>query len=200
MHGADSRSSCGRSGRGGRRRAGWTDGSWGTRPCPPAPRCRGVHVPLPCGIGSCRHQRCEAEPLRAYPFSLSEQRRRCYGTACHPTNGLMDRHTMAAKATVSVTVDRTLLREVDRLAGEMTRSEVFEHALTAWVRRRGQAELDRAIERYYRSLTAAERREHDEWASLGEEAGRRRWGEGVSPNRIRHGGPSTVATSPTSPP
>ena len=27
-----------------------------------------------------------AEPLRAYPFSLSEQRRRCCGTACHPTN------------------------------------------------------------------------------------------------------------------
>jgi len=89
----------------------------------------------------------------------------------------MDRHTMAAKAKVSVTVDRTLLREVDRLAGEMTRSEVFEHALTAWVRRRGQAELDRAIERYYRSLTAAERREHDEWASLGDEAVRRGWGE-----------------------
>jgi len=84
---------------------------------------------------------------------------------------------MAAKAKVSVTVDRTLLREVDRLAGEMTRSEVFEHALTAWVRRRRQAELDRAIERYYRSLTAAERREHDEWASLGDEAVRRGWGE-----------------------
>jgi len=45
----------------------------------------------------------------------------------------------------------------------MTRSEVFEHALTAWVRRRGQAELDRAIERYYRSLTAAERRVRRGW-------------------------------------
>ena len=84
---------------------------------------------------------------------------------------------MAAKAKVSVTVDRTLLREVDRLAGRMTRSEVFEHALTAWVRRRGQAELDRAIERYYLSLTAAERRENDEWASLGDEAVRGGWGE-----------------------
>ena len=38
---------------------------------------------------------------------------------------------MAAKAKVSVTVDRALLRDVDRLAGKMTRSEVFEHALTA---------------------------------------------------------------------
>jgi len=84
---------------------------------------------------------------------------------------------MAAKAKVSVTVDRVLLREVDRLAGDMTRSEVFEHALAAWVRQRGQADLDRAIERYYRSLTAAERREDDEWASLGDEVVRRGWGE-----------------------
>src|SRR5437870_3933919 len=40
-----------------------------------------------------------------------------------------------------------------------------------------QAELDRAIERYYLSLTAAERRENDEWASLGDEAARRAWDE-----------------------
>jgi metal-responsive CopG/Arc/MetJ family transcriptional regulator len=83
----------------------------------------------------------------------------------------------AAKAKVSVTVDRTLLREVDRLAGSMTRSQVFEHALAAWVRRRGQAELDRAIEGYYRSLSAAERREDEGWASLGDEAARRAWDE-----------------------
>ena len=84
---------------------------------------------------------------------------------------------MPAKAKVSVTVDQTLLREVDRLAGRMTRSQVFEHALAAWVRRRGQAELDQAIERYYRSLTAAERREDDSWASLGDEVVRRGWDE-----------------------
>lgn len=80
---------------------------------------------------------------------------------------------MAAKTKVSVTVDRVLLREADRLASGMTRSQIFEHALAAWVRRRGQAELDQAIERYYRSLTAAEHREDGEWASLGDEAARR---------------------------
>jgi len=76
----------------------------------------------------------------------------------------------AAKTKVSVTVDRTLLRQVDRLAGSMTRSQAFERALAAWVRRRGQADLDRAIEDYYRSLGAAEHREGEEWASLGDEA------------------------------
>jgi len=53
-----------------------------------------------------------------------------------PING----HTVASKAKVSVSVDRTLLREADRLAGRMTRSQIFEHALAAWVRQRGQAE------------------------------------------------------------
>ena len=84
---------------------------------------------------------------------------------------------MAGKAKVSVTVDRTLLREVDRLAGRLKRSQVFEHALAAWVRRRGQAELDEAIERYYRSLTVAERREDEAWATLGDEMVRRGWDE-----------------------
>ena len=83
----------------------------------------------------------------------------------------------AAKTKVSVTVDRSLLREVDRLAGSMTRSQAFEHALAAWVRRRGQAELDRAIERYYRSLSATDRREDEEWASLGDEGVRHGWDE-----------------------
>jgi metal-responsive CopG/Arc/MetJ family transcriptional regulator len=84
---------------------------------------------------------------------------------------------MASKAKVSVSVDRSLLREADRLAGRMTRSQIFEHALAAWVRRRGQAELDQAIERYYRSLGAAERREDEDWASRGDEMMRRGWDE-----------------------
>ena len=82
---------------------------------------------------------------------------------------------MAAKTKVSVTVDRALLREVDRLAGPMSRSQVFERALAAWVRRRGQAALDAAIERYYRSQGAAEQRADEEWAGLGDEAVRSGW-------------------------
>lgn len=79
---------------------------------------------------------------------------------------------MQAKAKVSVTVDRALLREVERLAGRMSRSEVFERALAAWVRRRGQVELDRAIERYYRAQSASDRTEDETWASLGDDTAR----------------------------
>jgi metal-responsive CopG/Arc/MetJ family transcriptional regulator len=84
---------------------------------------------------------------------------------------------MPSKAKVSVSVDRTLLHQADRLAGRMTRSQVFERALADWVRRRGQAELDQAIERYYRSLSAAERSEDENWASLGDDVLRRGWSE-----------------------
>jgi metal-responsive CopG/Arc/MetJ family transcriptional regulator len=96
---------------------------------------------------------------------------------CHRTKRRINGHTVPAKAKVSISVDQTLLREADRLAGRMTRSQVFEHALAAWIRRRGQAELDQAIERYYRSLTVAERREDDEWTSLADDVVRRGWDE-----------------------
>jgi len=82
---------------------------------------------------------------------------------------------MGPKAKVSVTVDRDLLREVDRLAGRASRSRVFGDALAAWIRRKGQVELDRAIERYYRAQSAAERSEDETWASAGDETVRTSW-------------------------
>ncbi len=82
---------------------------------------------------------------------------------------------MGSKAKVSVTVDRVLLREIDRLAGRASRSRVFEDALAAWVRRKGQVELDRAIERYYRAQTKAERADDEAWASVGDETIRKSW-------------------------
>jgi len=94
---------------------------------------------------------------------------------CGKTDGRIDHPTMGAKTKVSVTVDGELLREAARLAGGLTRSQLFEDALAAWVRRRGRAELDRAIARYYSSLTAAERREDDAWAALGDDTVSRSW-------------------------
>jgi metal-responsive CopG/Arc/MetJ family transcriptional regulator len=82
---------------------------------------------------------------------------------------------VGSKAKVSVTVDRVLLREIDRLAGRASRSRVFEDALAAWVRRKGQVELDRAIERYYRAQTKAERADDEAWASVGDETIRKSW-------------------------
>ena len=84
---------------------------------------------------------------------------------------------MPSKQKVSVTVDGALLRRVARLAGRRSRSQVFTEALEAWVRRRGEAELDAAFERYYRSLTPRERREDEEWATIAADSARRGWGD-----------------------
>src|SRR5207249_5323790 len=117
------------------------------------------------------------QPLTGRGQQGSDLARRSPRRGCHRMNRSINGHTVASKAKVSVSVDRTLLREADRLAGRMTRSQIFEHALAAWVRQRGQAELDQAIERYYHSLSAAERREDESWASLGDEMMRRGWDE-----------------------
>lgn len=84
---------------------------------------------------------------------------------------------MAAKAKVSVTVERELLREVDRIAGKQARSAVFEEALAGWIRRRRKAELDLAIEQYYRSMHGGERDENANWATLADRTVRERWDE-----------------------
>ena len=82
---------------------------------------------------------------------------------------------MSAKAKVSVTVDRVLLRQIDRLAGRTSRSKVFEDALAEWVRRQGKVDLDRAIEVYYRLQSVAERAEDESWATTGDDTIRTRW-------------------------
>jgi metal-responsive CopG/Arc/MetJ family transcriptional regulator len=82
---------------------------------------------------------------------------------------------MTAKVKVSVTIDRRLLHEVERLAGDASRSEIFERALLAWVRGRARVELDRAIERYYVARSAEEQREDENWSALGDESVRTQW-------------------------
>jgi len=71
-----------------------------------------------------------------------------------------------AKAKVSVTVDRTLLRRCDQIARGTTRSEVFEQALEKWLRDLRRQNLAEDIERYYSSLSTVERAEDSEWAGL----------------------------------
>ena len=71
-----------------------------------------------------------------------------------------------AKAKVSVTVDRSLLRMCDRVARGATRSQVFEQALDRWLRNVRQRSLEEEIERYYSSLSKTERAEDSEWAGL----------------------------------
>ena len=71
-----------------------------------------------------------------------------------------------AKAKVSVTVDRSLLQKCDRVAHGATRSEVFEQALERWLRTARRKALEEEVERYYSSLSKAERAEDSEWADL----------------------------------
>ena len=85
--------------------------------------------------------------------------------------------TMQTKRKVSVTVPEDLLEEVERLAGALSRSAVFEQALVSWIRQHRQGALDHAIERYYRSLSQEERTEDAAWAALGDETVRNHWEE-----------------------
>jgi len=71
-----------------------------------------------------------------------------------------------AKARVSVTVDRVLLRKCDRVARGVSRSQVFEQALEKWLRDLRQRSLEEEIERHYSSLSGDERVEDSEWAGL----------------------------------
>ena len=71
-----------------------------------------------------------------------------------------------AKARVSVTVDRVLLRRCDRVARGASRSPVFEQALERWLRDLRQRSLEEEVERHYSSLSSDERAEDSEWAGL----------------------------------
>jgi hypothetical protein len=85
--------------------------------------------------------------------------------------------TMQTKKKVSVTVPEDLLAEVDRLVGTLSRSTALEQALISWLRQHRQADLDRSIEHYYRSLNEDGSAEDAEWAALGDETVRHCWAE-----------------------
>jgi metal-responsive CopG/Arc/MetJ family transcriptional regulator len=70
------------------------------------------------------------------------------------------------KTKVSVTVEGSLLLQVERMARGVSRSEVVERALASWLRNRRREKLEEEIELYYRSLGAAEGEEDAVWAEL----------------------------------
>ena len=71
-----------------------------------------------------------------------------------------------AKARVSVTVDRVLLRRCDRITRGASRSQVFEKALERWLRDSQKQSLEQEIERYYSSMRQEEKAEDSAWASV----------------------------------
>jgi metal-responsive CopG/Arc/MetJ family transcriptional regulator len=74
------------------------------------------------------------------------------------------------KTKISVTVESTLVEQVDQLDIEASRSEIVEMALEGWLRSRKRASLNRAVEEYYRELTTRDREEDAEWASIAADA------------------------------
>jgi metal-responsive CopG/Arc/MetJ family transcriptional regulator len=82
---------------------------------------------------------------------------------------------MMPKTKISVTVDRSLILDCDRLSRGASRSEVVESALAAWLRERRRRSLEAEIEKYYSSLSAAERKEDSRWADLAGRSARGVW-------------------------
>ena len=79
------------------------------------------------------------------------------------------------KTKISVTVEGSLLEQVDRMARGASRSEIVENALATWLRSRRRESLEKAIEIYYLSLGAADRDEDAEWAELSGSLARESW-------------------------
>ena len=79
------------------------------------------------------------------------------------------------KTKISVTVEGSVLEQVDRMARGASRSEIVENALATWLRSRRRESLEKAIEIYYLSLGAAGRDEDAEWAELSGSQARESW-------------------------
>jgi metal-responsive CopG/Arc/MetJ family transcriptional regulator len=80
-----------------------------------------------------------------------------------------------AKTKISVTVDESLVQECDRVSRGGNRSEIVERALRVWLRESSRRSLEEEIEKYYSSLSAAEREEDSSWADLAGRALREVW-------------------------
>jgi metal-responsive CopG/Arc/MetJ family transcriptional regulator len=78
---------------------------------------------------------------------------------------------MSGRTKVSVSVHTHLLREVERVAGDVSRSAIFDQALAHWLRERRQVQLEQAIEEYYNALNAGE------GAESGDDTVRRVWSD-----------------------
>ncbi len=84
---------------------------------------------------------------------------------------------MQGKTKVSITVRTRLLKEVERVAGDTSRSAIFDQALAHWLQERRQGQLEQDIESYYRSLSAGENAEDETWAQGGDDTVNRVWSE-----------------------
>jgi metal-responsive CopG/Arc/MetJ family transcriptional regulator len=70
------------------------------------------------------------------------------------------------KTKASVTIDESVVRQVDRLAGGHSRSQVIERALRRWLVDSRRKQNEDAIAQYYAQQSDGDRREDEEWAAV----------------------------------
>jgi len=87
--------------------------------------------------------------------------------------------TRATKTKITVTLSDDLVRQLDRLPNTeaRSRSQVVEEALRRWLEEYKQKELERQVEKYYRSLSKTERQEDKEWTKIAAKSAERLWDE-----------------------
>ena len=79
------------------------------------------------------------------------------------------------KTKLSVTVDTTVVRALNRASRKTSRSEIVELALVRWLRDQKRLQLDEDIEKYYREMSPEEREEDREWAEASYQAIGKTW-------------------------
>lgn len=78
------------------------------------------------------------------------------------------------KIKVSVTIEQSVVESVDRVSGDLSRSEVVERALKRWLNER-RLELEDEIGAYYRERQEEEAVEDRKWAELGARSIEKTW-------------------------
>lgn len=70
------------------------------------------------------------------------------------------------KTKISVTIDESVVKRVDRLATGVSRSEIVERALKRWLVESRRKRNEDAIAAYYADRSEEDRREDEEWAEV----------------------------------
>jgi len=71
-----------------------------------------------------------------------------------------------AKTKLSVTVETSVVKALNRASRKTNRSEIVELALVRWLRDQKRKQLEDDIERYYKEMAPEEREEDREWAEM----------------------------------
>jgi metal-responsive CopG/Arc/MetJ family transcriptional regulator len=71
------------------------------------------------------------------------------------------------KTKISVTIDESVVKQVDRLAGDDSRSEIVERALRRWLVDSRRKHNEEAIAAYYADRSEEDRLEDEAWAAVG---------------------------------